>query len=54
MKAGEEKEIRFSIAKDKLGYYDPEMRFLVEPGEYEFYVGADSQNCRMCRLTVHM
>lgn len=54
LNVGEERNVRFSILKNRLGYYDQEMKFTVESGEYEFYVGSDSQNCQMRKLTVHI
>lgn len=46
LKAGETKDVFFEIPKDRLGYYDEEMRFLVEDGIYEFYVGGNSVDCQ--------
>lgn len=51
--AGEEKAVWFIIPKEKLGYYDMQMNFLMEAGEYEFYVGGNSQECLMCRYNVN-
>ncbi len=50
--AGEEKEVCFVIPKEKLGYYDMKMKFIVETGEYEFYVGGNSKDCLTCRLNL--
>ena len=52
LSAGEEKKVCFVIPKERLGYYDMQMNFLIEAGEYEFYVGGNSQDCRMCRLNL--
>lgn len=51
--AGEEKKVCFVIPKERLGYYDMQMNFLIEAGEYEFYVGGNSQDCLMCRYEVN-
>ncbi len=45
LKAGEEKTVRFKIPKEKLGYYNEEMKFIVEDGIYEFYAGGNSVDC---------
>lgn len=45
LKAGEKRHVSFRIPKEKLGYYDAEMRYLVEAGMYEFYVGGNSRDC---------
>lgn len=47
LKSGESKEVVFQIPKEKLGYYDEDMNFLVEDGNYEFYVGGNSADCLM-------
>lgn len=45
LKAGEKRHVSFRIPKEKLGYYDAEMHYLVETGVYEFYVGGNSRDC---------
>ena len=45
LKSGESREVTFRIAKEKLGYYDQQMNYLVEDGVYEFYVGGNSEDC---------
>lgn len=52
LSAGEEKRVVFEIPKEKLGYYDPQMRFVVEAGEYEFFVGGNSSDCLVCRTNL--
>ncbi len=44
LKAGESKTIEFILDKEKLGFYDNEGKFIVEPGEFEVFVGGDSKN----------
>lgn len=41
----ERKEVTFRISKEKLGYYDAQMRFVVDDGQYEFYIGGNSRDC---------
>lgn len=45
LRAGEEKEICFTIPIIKLGYYDYNMNFIIDDGEYVFFVGRDSVEC---------
>jgi beta-glucosidase len=41
IKAGETKEITFSIGEKQLGFYLEDGTFTVEKGEFELYVGGD-------------
>lgn len=43
--AGETKKILFQISFDSLGFYDREMKYIVEPGEFEVFVGGNSVDC---------
>lgn len=45
LKAGESRKVEFRIKKEKLGYYDAQMNYIIEDGSYEFYVGGNSQDC---------
>lgn len=54
LKAGEEKDVCFRIPFQKLGYFDYDMNYVVDDGEYEFFVGWNSVNglskcLRCCR-----
>lgn len=44
LKAGESKEVQFSITPDKLAYYDIDMRKCVEPGVFEVQIGGCSED----------
>ena len=44
--AGETQHIRFHLDLSQLGYYDDEMRFVVEPGFVKAEVGASSDDAR--------
>ncbi len=54
LKAGEEKDICFRIPFQKLGYFDYDMNYVVDDGEYEFFVGKSSvdglSKCLRCRF----
>lgn len=41
--SGESQEITFDIHYNDLKFYDIEMNFVVEPGEFAIYIGSDSQ-----------
>jgi beta-glucosidase len=42
LKAGEEKQVEFIITPDKLKFYNLNMNFEVEPGEFKIFVGTNS------------
>jgi beta-glucosidase len=42
LKKGETKTVSFTITADKLQYYGPDMKRIVEPGEFEVQVGRNS------------
>ena len=45
--AGESRRVRFRLDPSQLAFYDRDMRFVVEPGEFEVQVGASSQDIRL-------
>lgn len=45
LKPGEEKTVSFTIPHKKLGYYDSDMNYVVEPGQFALFVGGNSQDC---------
>jgi len=44
--AGESRRVAFHLDLSQLGFYDPRMRFVVEPGGVEVQVGASSEDIR--------
>ena len=42
LKPGETKHVEFTISPDKLKFYDINMNFVVEPGEFKVFVGKNS------------
>lgn len=42
IKAGETKRVPFSIPSDKLGFYDREGKYRIEPGMFSLFAGSDS------------
>ena len=43
LKAGEIRRVEFTLGPGELGFYDHEMKFVVEPGEFKIFVGDSSQ-----------
>ena len=42
LRAGEKRRVEFTLTPEHLGFYNSEMRFLVEPGEFKVFVGNSS------------
>nr|WP_294786123.1 glycoside hydrolase family 3 N-terminal domain-containing protein [uncultured Flavobacterium sp.] len=42
IKKGEMKNVEFTLTKDELGLYNREMKYVVEPGDFEVMVGGNS------------
>lgn len=52
LEAGEQKTVSFTVPYSKLGYYDMSMNYVVEPGEFDLFVGGSSCDCRSIRFTL--
>ncbi|MCB2255649.1 beta-glucosidase BglX [Pseudomonas chlororaphis] len=46
LKAGEQKVIRFSISEDDLKFYNTQLKYAAEPGEFKVEIGLDSQDVK--------
>lgn len=44
LRPGESRRVVFHLGPEHLGFYNREMRFMVEPGEFKVFVGASSQD----------
>ncbi|MBP7358353.1 MAG: fibronectin type III-like domain-contianing protein, partial [Prevotella sp.] len=44
LKAGESKIVEFTITPDKLAFYDKNMHYCVESGDFEVLIGGSSRN----------
>lgn len=44
LKSGQAKRVTFVVHPSRLAFYNPRMRFVVEPGAYRFSVGASSRD----------
>jgi beta-glucosidase len=44
LQPGEKKPIEFTLAPEQLGFYNREMKFVVEPGEFKVMVGSNSED----------
>nr|BFD40133.1 beta-glucosidase BglX [Pseudomonas sp. FFPRI_1] len=46
LKAGEEKAIHFTISEDDLKFYNAQLKYAAEPGEFNVQIGLDSQDVK--------
>ena len=44
LQPGEKRRVEFTLTRDQLAFWNREMRFVVEPGEFRVMVGANSQD----------
>ncbi len=47
LRAGEEKELTFTISADMLKILNPQMKWVVEPGEFRIMIGSSSRDVRL-------
>jgi beta-glucosidase len=47
LKAGEGKTIKFSIDKEKLSFYNQQLEWVAEPGDFDVMIGASSSDIRL-------
>lgn len=52
LKAGESKQVSFTITRDQLSFYNQELKYVCEPGDFDVMIGSDSQHVKAARLTV--
>ncbi|MFK7606372.1 MULTISPECIES: beta-glucosidase BglX [unclassified Pseudomonas] len=44
LKAGEQKVVQFTLSEDDLKFYNADLKYVAEPGEFDVQIGLDSQN----------
>lgn len=52
LKPGESRTVTFTIRPDLLKFYNKDLEYVCEPGEFEVMVGTDSRNVQRQRFTV--
>ena len=45
-KIGESGEVRFRITADQLRFYDDQLRYNYEPGDFKIFIGGNSCDCK--------
>ena len=54
LRAGETKTVTLDITPESLAFYDANMDYVVEPGEFAIMVGSSSRDCDLQRVTLHV
>lgn len=52
LKPGEEKIVEFKLTIDDLKFYNSELQYAAEPGEFEVFCGTDSSNLKKAKFTL--
>lgn len=52
LKAGESRNVEFHITADKLKFYDYNLNYILEPGEFEIMVGGNCREVKVGKLTI--
>lgn len=50
LKAGESHEISFDITTEMLKFYNAELNYIAEEGDFYVYIGGNSQDCLSCKF----
>jgi beta-glucosidase len=49
---GETKTVAFDITPESLAFFDLDMKYVVEPGDFEIMVGSSSRDADLQKLTL--
>lgn len=52
LKPGEEKTVTFKITPELLKYYNHELKYIIEPGEFQIMIGPNSEDLQSLKLIV--
>ncbi len=52
LQPGEKRQVQFTLKPEHLGFYNRDMRFVVEPGEFKVMVGPNSEDLLEASLQV--
>lgn len=50
MKAGESRTVRFKIITDLLKFYNYDLEYVFEPGEFEIMIGGNSKELKSAKF----
>jgi beta-glucosidase len=54
LQPGETKKVSFEITPDRLAFYNIDMNFVVEPGQFEIMLGNSSRDCDLQKVTLQV
>jgi beta-glucosidase len=52
LKKGESKEVTFTITANDLKFYNKDLKYVSEPGEFNVYVGPNSRDVKEAKFTL--
>ena len=52
LQPNESRTVRFTIAPEMLKFYNADLKFVAEPGDFDVMIGPDSRNVKTARFTV--
>jgi beta-glucosidase len=52
LKAGESREVTFTLTPNDLAFYNAELKFTTEPGEFQVFVGGNSRDVKEATFTL--
>ena len=53
LQPNESRTVRFTIAPEMLKFYNADLKFVAEPGDFDVMIGPDSRNVKTARFTLH-
>jgi len=54
LRPGETQTVALDITPDLLSFYNIDMKYIVEPGEFEIMVGNSSRDCDLQKVMLHV
>ena len=52
LKAGESKQISFTISAEDLRFYNDKLQYIYEPGEFRLFIGGNSNEVKEAKFTL--
>ena len=52
LKPGESRTVNFMITEEDLKYYNEDLKFIAEPGEFKLFIGTNSQDVKETSFTL--
>ena len=54
LQPGETKTVALDITPESLAFYNIDMKYAVEPGEFEIMIGNSSRDCDLQKVALHV